>query len=74
MRYIVLSPDGFAIHPVDTYPSKADALLAAIEWAKTFEFQGYYSTFRWERIPLDELVGRCRIEEYEEDEDDEDSI
>lgn len=67
MAYDVLSPDGFSIHPEDTYPTREAAESALREWAKRFEFQGFYSTSRWERIPLDELPGRCRIVEAAEE-------
>jgi hypothetical protein len=71
MRYDVLSPDGFSIRPEDTYPTRAAAESALRDWVKRFEFQGFYSTARRERIPLDELPGRCRIvEAAPEDEED----
>ena len=65
----VLSPDGFSIHPVNTYPTRADAESALRGWVNGFEFQGFYSTSRRERIPLDELAGRCRIVEAAEPDD-----
>lgn len=66
----VLSPDGISIHPWRTYRTQKRALLAAKSWARRFEWQGFYSTARWERIPLDEIVSRCRIIEIElEDEE-----
>lgn len=71
MQYDVLSPDGISIHHEDTYPTRAAAESALREWVKRFEFQGFYSTSRRERIPLDELPGRCRIvEAAPEDEED----
>lgn len=71
-RYDALSPDGFSIHPCDTYASVAEAEAAIREWAKQYEFQGFYSTHRWERIPLAELPGRCRIVEAIEDDEEDD--
>jgi hypothetical protein len=59
-RYDVLSPDGISIEGSD-YSSLTTAERALRRWAKRFEWQGFYSTARWERIPLDELPGRCRI-------------
>jgi len=59
-RYDVLSPDGISIEGRD-YPSLTTAQRALRRWAKRFEWQGFYSTARWERIPLNELPGRCRI-------------
>lgn len=59
-RLVVLSPDGFTIHPEDTYATKAQALAAFERWKKNFERQGYYSC-RGSRIPLDELHEYCRV-------------
>lgn len=67
-KFDVLSPDGFPIHCCKTYRSRRSALLAAKKWAKRFEWQGFYSTARWERIPLNEIVDRCRIIDLSEDE------
>ena len=54
-KYDVLSPDGFSIHPVDTYTSIKKARKAFEEWKKNYEHQGYYSSVRYGRIPLVDL-------------------
>lgn len=54
IKYDVLSPDGFSIHPSDTYSSIKEARAAFVKWKKQFELQGYYSSVRG-RIPIKEL-------------------
>lgn len=71
MRYDALSPDGFSISVEDTYATPDEARQAIMRWAKRYEWQGFYSTARRERIPLNELPGRCRIVEAAQDEEDE---
>jgi hypothetical protein len=56
----VYSPDGFAIHREETYPSIEVAQQKLKEWVKRYEFQGYYSSNKG-RIPLDELESCCKI-------------
>ena len=63
IRYDVISPDGFSIHPVDTYPSEKKAREAFDKWKKPYEIQGYYSSTNYGRIPLDELFNHCKIVE-----------
>jgi hypothetical protein len=58
--YDVISPDGFSIHPVDTYSSKKKAKEAFEKWKKRYELQGYYSS-NYGRIPLDELHNHIKI-------------
>lgn len=60
-KYDVLSPDGFSIHPTDTYTSRKKAVKAAEEWAKRYEAQGYYSSARFGRIPLNEILDYCSL-------------
>ena len=60
VRWEVLSPDGFAIHREDTYPSVAAAKKALAKWAKRFEQQGYYASVRG-RIALKDLPKYCSI-------------
>ena len=69
MIYDVLSPDGISITPDRYYPDRAAAESAIQEWVKRYEWQGFYSTVRRERIPLNELPGRCRIVEASEEDD-----
>lgn len=71
MPYDAISPDGFSISRDDTYATPDEARLAISDWAKRYEWQGFYSTARRERIPLEELPGRCRIVEAAQDEEDE---
>jgi hypothetical protein len=66
-KFDVLSPDGFSIDFEDTYHTIEQAEQAFKEWAKRYEKQGYYSSANG-RIPLDELMGYCRIIEIEVDE------
>ncbi len=69
-RWDVISPDGFSIHPTDTYSSMEEAKEKFKEWAKRYERQGYYSSNNG-RIPLDELESYCQFVEtdyvYEEE-------
>lgn len=58
--YNVLSPDGFSIHPEDTYPSPKAAREAFEIWKQRYEKQGYYSSAKG-RISLDELHEYCKI-------------
>lgn len=69
MKFDVLSPDGISIEGY-VYATRATAESALRQWVQRFEWQGYYSTSRWERIPLDELPGRCRIIEIPHDDED----
>lgn len=63
-RFDILSPDGISIHFEDTY-SYEEVLPAFNEWKKRFEFQGYYSSSRFGRIPLDDLEDFCQVVEVE---------
>lgn len=54
----VISPDGFSIHPIDTYPTLEKAKEAFNEWSKNYERQGYYSSVKG-RIELSELEKHC---------------
>ena len=67
MEYIIISPDGFTIHPTETYTTPEKAWIAFDEWKKRYEVQGYYSSNRG-RIPLDQLKEYCRLEIYNETE------
>lgn len=53
--YDVISPDGFSIHPTDTYSSLKKAVKAFKEWKKRYKIQGYYSSVNFGRIHLDDL-------------------
>lgn len=73
MAFDVLSPDGISIEGGE-YATRVAAESALRRWVKRFEWQGFYSTSRWERIPLAELPGRCRLVEVESDQEDSDDF
>lgn len=59
-RVMVLSPDGITIEfNKPTYLNMAAATKAYNRWAKRYEFQGYYSSSRHGRIPLNLLREHC---------------
>ena len=60
-QFDVYSPDGFAISREETYPSFEVAEQELKEWVKRYEFQGYYSSIKYGRIPLNELGDYCKI-------------
>lgn len=60
-KFDVLSPDGFSIHFSDVYDTEEQAKEAMIEWAKRYEFQGYYSSVKYGRIPISEIPKYCEI-------------
>ena len=61
-RYDIYSPDGIPIHPEKTY-TKDEVMPAFEEWKKRFEFQGFYSSVRFGRIPLEDLEDFCELKE-----------
>jgi hypothetical protein len=61
-KYQVLSPDGFTIEfDKWTYPSMKQAKESFSRWAKGYINQGYYSSSRYGRIPLNELENYCQF-------------
>lgn len=58
MVYDIYSPDGFAIHPIDTYPTVQSANEAFAKWKDGYRRQGYYSSNHG-RISLDQLRSNC---------------
>jgi hypothetical protein len=66
-QFDVFSPDGFAISREETYPTLEVAKQKLQEWVKRYEFQGYYSSVKNGRIPLDKLELYCTIVEVIED-------
>lgn len=66
--YDVLSPDNFSISFDVMWDSPEQAREALKEWIQRYKQQGYYSTSKRERIPLDELETRCTIVPKEVDE------
>lgn len=60
MKYNVISPDGFPM-TCEPFASKQAAPDAVPVLCKRYEHQGYYSTARWDRIPIEELPAWLRI-------------
>jgi hypothetical protein len=65
LKYQVISPDGFTIEfDKIFYPSMKKAKEAFEMWKQRYVIQGYYSSPRHGRIPLDELENHCRFVSY----------
>ena len=60
-QFNVLSPDGFSIHHTDTYDTIEQAYEAMQQWAKRYKSQGYYSSVKYGRIPIQDLDRYCSI-------------
>lgn len=61
-KYQVLSPDGFTIEFDKWYYRSMKKAKEAFEnWKQRFEQQGYYSSSRYGRIPLNELENYCQF-------------
>jgi hypothetical protein len=60
-KYDVISPDGFTITYDEVYKTFEEAYNAFQEWKKNYERQGYYSSTKYGRIPLDRLESCCTI-------------
>lgn len=61
-QYVVLSPDGFTIHPTDTHSSLRKAVKAIETWKEGYKRQGYYSS-NTGRIELEDLADNCTIQD-----------
>lgn len=61
-KFNIISPDGFPIHHENTYTNE-EVLPAFNEWKKRFINQGYYSSAKFGRIPLDDLQDYCTVKE-----------
>lgn len=73
--YDVLSPDGLPINCGEVYQDVDEAHAAAVAFAKRYERQGYYWSAQRERIPVEDIAGRCCVIEVPDDyleEDDDD--
>jgi len=57
--YDILSPDGFSMHPSDTYRSLPAAIKAFNKWKERYKHQGYYSSTKFGRIALEHLELYC---------------
>lgn len=66
MALQILSPDGFTIHPTDTYPNIEVAKQKFEDWKKRYEIQGYYSSVQYGRILLVDLEDYCTLVELDE--------
>ena len=62
-KYDIISPDGFSIHPTDTYSSRRAAITAFHEWKERYRSQGYYSSTSHGKIPLEDLEQYCELKE-----------
>jgi hypothetical protein len=63
-RFEVLSPDRVTIEfDIPYYTSKEKAFEAFDNWKKRYEFQGYYSSVDYGRIPLEELEDYIYVRE-----------
>ena len=62
-KFVVISPDGFPIRRERFYYSEKTALKDFNKWVKGYEFQGYYSSVNYGRIPLNELNQYCQIKQ-----------
>ncbi len=60
-KYNVLSPDGFSIHPTNTYTSRKAMMQAFTEWKQRYTLQGYYSSTAHGRIDLLDLEDFCQF-------------
>jgi hypothetical protein len=60
----VISPDGF---PIDfkLYPNIANALVGFWEWENNYRKQGYYSSVKFGRINLVDLIDFCEFKQVD---------
>jgi hypothetical protein len=58
--YAIYSPDGFTI-TFDNFKTKKEAKEQFNIWLQRYERQGYYSSVRYGRIPLDEVESYCEL-------------
>jgi hypothetical protein len=58
--YAIYSPDGFTI-TIDNFNTKKEAKEQFNIWLQRYERQGYYSSARYGRIPLDEVESYCEL-------------
>lgn len=60
----VLSPDGFPIGRDEYYDGPEEAEKAFYQWLKRYELQGYYSSVKHGRIPLNEVEHYIAYKRY----------
>jgi hypothetical protein len=63
-KYQILSPDGFPLErDVIGYTSKKKSMFAFNQWKDRFKSQGFYSSMKYGRIHLDDLIDFCEFKE-----------
>jgi hypothetical protein len=67
MAFDVLSPDGFSISRDEVFATYDIAMEKYNQWKKNFERQGYYSSNKYGRIPLEDLDDCCEVIEFDEE-------
>jgi hypothetical protein len=61
-RYQVLSPDGFTLEKdVPHYKSRKYAMQALANWIENYRAQGYYSSAKYGRILLVDIIDFCEF-------------
>jgi hypothetical protein len=63
--YNIISPDGFSIHPTETYTDN-NLLTKFNQWKSNYKQQGYYSSTKYGRIPLESLEDYCQVIEIKQ--------
>jgi hypothetical protein len=61
--YNILSPDGIPIHQTDTYKSPRIAWSFAKQWAKQYKNQGHYSSTKFGKVPIEDILDYCELVE-----------
>jgi len=51
----LLSPDGFDLYYNKYYSTLIEAQKDALKWIKRYKKQGYYSSVKYGRIPVEDL-------------------
>lgn len=59
----IQSPDWFDIS-MELFKTAEEAWAYFEVWKARFQNQGYYSTRKWEQIPLEEIKDRCTLVDY----------
>jgi hypothetical protein len=61
-RYQILSPDGFTLErDVPHYKSRKNAMQALANWIENYRAQGYYSSAKYGRILLVDIIDFCEF-------------
>jgi hypothetical protein len=61
-RYQILSPDGFTLErDVPHYKSRKNAMQALANWIDNYRTQGYYSSAKYGRILLVDIIDFCEF-------------